>query len=807
MIGGGRVSWAEALDRVAAGFLETIETYGPRSVAFYLSGQLLTEDYYVANKLMKGFIGGANVDTNSRLCMASAVAAQKRAFGEDVVPCSYADLDACELMIFAGSNAAWTHPILYQRIAARKSTSNLKVVVIDPRRTATCDIADLHLAIQPGMDAALFNGLLVDLADRGTLNGRFIGAHTEGLETALASARPDAADLPALTGLSADHIETFFRWFSETEKVVTFYSQGINQAANGTDKANSIINVHLATGRIGRPGSGPFSVTGQPNAMGGREVGGMANQLAAHRDFDAESVQKIGRFWKSSRVACKPGLKAVDLFRAVADGEIRALWIMGTNPAVSLPGAAEAGRALARCPLVVVSDCMADTETTRHAHVLLPAAAWGEKDGTVTNSERCISRQRRFLDPLGEAKPDWWIVNQVARRMGFEQAFRFGSAAEIFREHASLSAFDSPAEQLFRLDALATLSDEAYDELAPVRWADAPFRTGTFPTPSGRARFVPIPPFKPVQQGDGETLVVNTGRLRDQWHTMTRTGVAPRLFGHTDTPVVSMHPENAAERGFAAGQLVELRNARGRVRALLEISTAVRSGTLFFPIHWNGDFASPCRVNDLVEPITDPVSGQPESKHAVAGVRAVPVGLWLRYVAPTPMGRIDSEFATRLPAATGWRHEVALADPSTDLRSLIGQVYRSTADANLLRLVWPQGFRWLLEKDGQVLMAGAATARRDSLPAWESLERELSRGAAISWQCLRDGSTTSLARIVCTCYEVREDSIREAISQGCTDTEALGRMLACGTNCGSCLPELNAMLQTVEAATGRTGTG
>jgi len=437
-IHGQRVSWETALDHVAAGFCRIIAEHGPDAVAFYVSGQLLTEDYYVANKLMKGFIGSANIDTNSRLCMSSSVAGHKRAFGSDTVPGCYEDLEQAELLVLVGSNTAWCHPVLFQRIrAAKEQHPERKIIVIDPRRTATCDITDLHLPVKSGSDAVLFNGLLTYLFQNGRVDFNYLEAATEGYGQALQAARDSAPSIPvvaAACGLPEEDIARFYQLFARTERVVTVYSQGVNQSSSGTDKVNAIINCHLATGRIGRPGMGPFSVTGQPNAMGGREVGGLANQLAAHMDFDdPQQVDSVRRFWRAPNMATQPGLKAVDMFRAVDEGLIKAIWIMATNPVVSLPDADRVREALRKCELVVVSDCVATTDTTACAQVLLPAAAWGEKDGTVTNSERRISRQRTFLPPPGEAKPDWWMVCEVAKRLEYGEAFSFQSPAQIFR--------------------------------------------------------------------------------------------------------------------------------------------------------------------------------------------------------------------------------------------------------------------------------------------------------------------------------------------------------------------------------------
>src|SRR4051795_10466391 len=474
-----RVAWSDALDHVAHRFQHIVARDGPGAVAFYLSGQLLTEDYYVANKLMKGFIGSANVDTNSRLCMASSVAGHRRAFGADTVPGCYEDLDKADLLVLVGSNAAWCHPVLYQRMLVNKQQRGARIVVIDPRRTDTVGEDDLFLGVKPGTDTALFSGLLVYLADNGKLDRDYIEAHTSGFDDAMARARGMAGSVGATalaTGLSEADVATFFQMFTTTPRVVTLYSQGVNQSAQGTDKVNAILNCHLATGRIGKVGASPFSLTGQPNAMGGREVGGLANQLAAHMTFTPQDVDRIRRFWRAPHVAPREGLKAVQMFEAIGHGEIKALWVMGTNPAVSLPDADAARGALNKLELFVVSENVRSNDTVNAgAHVLLPAQAWGEKSGTVTNSERRVSRQRAFLDAPGEAKPDWWIVAEVARRLGFGAAFGFASAADVFREHAVLSAFENSGDRDFDIGALQGLSDQAFDELDPVQW---PVRSG-----------------------------------------------------------------------------------------------------------------------------------------------------------------------------------------------------------------------------------------------------------------------------------------------------------------------------------------
>jgi assimilatory nitrate reductase catalytic subunit len=446
IVDGARTNWGHALDQVARRLQAVRSAHGPEAIAFYLSGQLLTEDYYVANKLAKGFIGTPHVDTNSRLCMASSVAGHRRAFGADVVPQCYDDLELTDLIVLAGSNAAWCHPVLYQRMQTARAERGVRLVNIDPRRTATCEGADLHLPIKPGTDGYLWSGLLVWLAERRLIDVPFVEDHTRGFAWALRRACQLAPSLDAVanaTGLDRQAVAVFYGWFAGTPRVVSCYSQGINQSAQGTDKVNAIINCHLATGRIGKPGSGPLSLTGQPNAMGGREVGGLANMLAAHMGFSDAERDCVRRFWNAPNLVSGQGLKAVDMFDAIADGRIKALWVMGTNPAVSLPRADAVRNALARLDLLVVTENVIGNDTVTRAHVRLPAAAWGEKDGTMTNSERCISRQRAFLPLPGSARPDWWIMCEVARRLGHSGAFAYQTVDEIFAEHARLSGFEN----------------------------------------------------------------------------------------------------------------------------------------------------------------------------------------------------------------------------------------------------------------------------------------------------------------------------------------------------------------------------
>ena len=572
-INGEQVSWDTALDAVSNGLKQIIDEHGPDAVAFYVSGQLLTEDYYVANKLMKGFIGSGNIDTNSRLCMSSAVAGYKRAFGSDSVPCNYEDLEHANLIVIEGSNTAWCHPIVFQRISqAKQDNPQLKIVVIDPRKTATCEIADLHLPIKPGSDTVLFNGLLQYLNQNDAIDWDFVNQHTDGFTDALSATQASSKDIFQVAqncGLSSHDVAEFFQLFADTEKVITLYSQGVNQSSSGTDNSNSIINCHLATGRIGKPAMGPFSITGQPNAMGGREVGALCNQLAAHMELDnPEHHDLVSRFWQTDNLSTTAGAKAVDMFDDVATGKIKAIWIMATNPVDTLPNADKVRQAIEDCELVIVSETDLNTGTGARANILLPALAWGEKCGTVTNSERRISHQRNFLPHPGVAKEDWWILSQVAQRMGFEQAFNYQSSADIFREHAALSGFENNGKRDFDISGLATITDTQYDEFEPIQWpvtADKPdgtarlFEDKHFFTPSGKAQLIAITPRPPGNAVNEEyPLVLNTGRIRDQWHTMTRTARSARLNNHISEPFVQIHPDNATHHQLKMAILLDL---------------------------------------------------------------------------------------------------------------------------------------------------------------------------------------------------------------------------------------------------------
>ena len=796
-IEGKRVGWDKAIRQVARKFTDAIARHGPDSVAFYVSGQLLTEDYYVANKLMKGFIGSANIDTNSRLCMASAVAGHVRAFGEDVVPASYEDIDDADLIVLVGSNTAWCHPVVYQRIMAARESRGTRLVVIDPRRTETAEEADIHLPLRPGSDVALFNGLLAHCREAGVLDEAFVRNHVtepEGFWEALGKGA-DLWSTAAACDVAAADLRAFFELFARTPRTVTLFSQGINQSIRGTDQVNAILNVHLATGRIGKKGAAPFSITGQPNAMGGREVGGLASTLAAHRDFAPANVAEVGRFWAAPNMASRPGLKAVDLFRQMREGRIKAVWIMATNPAVSLPDATLVREALAACPFVVVSDCMADTDTSRFAHVKLPALGWGEKDGTVTNSERVISRQRALFDPPGEAKPDWWIVTQVARAMGWRDAFCFESAAEIYREHARLSAYRNDGKRLFDIGFHAAISNREYEVMEPVRWGHTPFADGRFPTDDGKARLIAV---EQRELGPGLPawpVTLNTGRYRDQWHTMTRTGLSPKLSQHRREPLAEIHPADAAEWGIEEGRLVKVETAQGDTVFRAHLDEGQRRGEVFVPIHWTDRQSSGGRSGLLPRALVDPHSGQPGFKATPARVSPL-TPLWQGFLISREVpGSIPTTYYTRIRIADGWLVELAGdGDPQALARSLLprrGERVEIVDPARgSLRVA-------VIGEDGQ-LAAALYIAREGRLPSREWLTTQLEAAGASSTELLAGRPAApqpDRGPVVCVCFDIGMKTIVEAIAgQGLASVEAVGTALSAGTNCGSCRPAIRRLI-------------
>jgi len=828
-----QVSWDSALTQVAAGLRRIIDQHGPDAVACYVSGQLLTEDYYIANKLMKGYIGSANIDTNSRLCMSSAVAGHKRAFGEDLVPLCYDDLELADLVVLVGSNTAWCHPILFQRIAkAREQRPQMKLVVLDPRRTATCELADLHLPVKAGTDVWLFNGLLSYLAQRGIRDHAFIEAHTNGLEQALTVAAADCADpheVARICKIDVDQLLAFYELFAATEKSITAFSMGVNQSSAGTDKVNSIINCHLFSGRIGKPGMGPFSITGQPNAMGGREVGGLANMLAAHMELDnALHRDTVQTFWEAPQMASQVGLKAVDLFQAIEAGRVKAVWIIATNPMVSLPDADQVRRALSRCELVVASDVIENTDTNALAQVLLPALAWGEKDGTVTNSERRISRQRAFLAAPGAARADWDVLCDVARRMGYA-GFDFSNAAAIFDEHARLSGYRNGSPEIsghsmrmFNLSGLSGMTATQYEQLTPVQWPVRQRDAGTvrlfedrrYAYPDGRARFIATPPRAPAHQPDQEfPLILNTGRVRDQWHTMTRTGKSARLADHVPESFIDMHPQDALLYGVREGSLARVSSRWGAMVARVQHSGGIARGTVFVPIHWNDQTASDARVGALVNPVVDPVSGEPEFKHTPVSVEEFRVSWY---------GFILSRKALDLNAVTHWtriqgrdffRYELAgrqlIDDHGNWARQLLGV---TDAEADWLEYEDNTGgvYRAVHVLDDRIDMCLFLSSRPD-LPARSWLAglfdkpqlEEIDRVGLLIGQPVE--KTADAGPTVCSCFGVGRNTICGAIrSQKLKTVQEVTACLKAGGNCGSCVPEIKKLLVETSAAAALT---
>lgn len=817
LVNNKRASWDEATTNIADKLAAVIREHGPDAVAFYVSGQLLTEDYYVANKLMKGYLGSANIDTNSRLCMSSAVASYKRAFGEDIVPCHYDDLESTDLLIFVGSNAAWTHPVLFQRIErAKRRNPNMQIMIVDPRSTETATLADCHLAIKPGTDAILFNGLLCYLAVHHYLDEEFIGESTQGLDEALASASvytpqqvADECDVPLADVLA------FYDAYGSSPTAITFYSMGINQSSTGTDKGNAIINCHLASGKIGKPGCGPFSITGQPNAMGGREVGGLANMLAAHMDIDNPvHTDRVQRFWQSPTIASKPGLKAVDLFKQMNQGKIKFVWIMATNPVVSMPNRQEIEGALRQCEMVVVSDIVTNNDTLNFAHIALPATGWSEKNGTVTNSERRISRQRGILPAPGEARHDWQALCDVAKKMGFEEGFNYTHPAQIFREHAALTAFENEGERALNLAGLTALSQREYDNLRSVQWpvlsakqATAPsrlFADGRFYTANGKARFVAITPVLPAQQtSSAYPFLLNSGRSRDQWHTMTRTGKAPALLKHAAFATLSLHPQDGRALGLEDGSLVAIKSAvSGKKPMILPVvmDDKLRKQTCFAPIHWSAVWGSHLTLGAMFDGSCDGISGQPELKQGAVSLRPV------TYAYEGQMVGADLALQSKLCSAFDYWAKTTL---------MTGEGARIATDSDLVdiekTLVSQLPKQWVITgvKSAQnlVLIAQYDNTLQFALwlnPIYEPLpfdwledclgQSELADDALAAMLRSTADDTFLQGKVVCSCFSVREKTIETAIKEGCDSVGSLGETLKCGTNCGSCKPELKTLI-------------
>lgn len=622
-----RVSWDQAMERTAAVFKTFIKKYGSDSVAFYASGQCLTEEYYVINKLMKGYIGSNNIDTNSRLCMSSAVAAYKMSLGEDSMPVSYDDLELADCIFVAGANPAWCHPILWRRIeAARVINPNIKIIVSDPRRTQTCAIADLHLQLNPGTDVTLHHAIGRALIENGDIDMVFVRAHAEGFaEYRSLVMQRTIAEAAMICGVDESDIRLAASYIGNAKGFITTWTMGLNQSVIGVNKNLSLINLNLITGHIGKPGSGPFSLTGQPNAMGGREVGGMSNMLPAHRDMtNVLHREEVAKFWSIESLSATPGYTATELFDALHDGRVKAVWIIGTNPLVSLPNVRKAEEALKKAKFVVVQDISINAETLKYADVVLPAASWAEKEGTMTNAERRISLLSKIVDAPGEALPDAEIICRFANKMGFK-GFDYTSASEIYAEHCALT-------QGTNVD-ISGLSYDVLKEKRSVQWPYGKdekgfgtkrlFQDHRFYTPSSKAIIHSVP-----DENESESvsknlpLILTTGRIRDQWHTMSKTGKVNKLKQHTAEAFIEMHCEDAEARNIQDNAVVEVFNSRGNVRVKAKLSTDIKKGVVFLPMHWGKVLNSDLnRANNITNNLVDPKSKEPDFKFSAVEVQ------------------------------------------------------------------------------------------------------------------------------------------------------------------------------------------
>jgi assimilatory nitrate reductase catalytic subunit len=838
-----RVTWDDALDHVAERFADIIDRHGRDAVAFYISGQLYTEDYYVFNKLAKGLIGTNNIDTNSRLCMSSAVAGYKQTLGADAPPCSYEDIDHATCLFIAGSNTAYAHPILYRRIeAARAARPALRVIVADPRKTDTARDAALHLQILPGTDVALFNGMLHVLLWEGLVDNAFIRSHTEGFDALKALVRDFTPAVVAQTcGISEADLVLAAKWFGESAATLSLYCQGLNQSTAGTAKNAALINLHLATGMIGKPGAGPFSLTGQPNAMGGREVGGMANLMSAHRDMaNPADREEIAQFWGVQSVPGTPGKTAVEMFEAIREGSIKAVWIACTNPAQSMPDQTTIHEALRNAELVVLQEAYRNTETAWYADVLLPATSWGEKDGTVTNSERRITRVHAAVPAPGHARADWLIATDFAHRLesrlraGQPTLFPYAIAEEVWREHR-----DSTRGR--DLD-ITGLSYALLDERGPQQW---PFAIGAkrgatrlyedhiFPTKSGKAQFVSTPYRAVKEPADARyPFRLTTGRLRDQWHGMSRTGTVAQLYAHAPEPAIALHPDDLKRRGFVPGELVRVQSRRGELHVGVAADDSVRPGQAFLAMHWGARFlagADSLGINTLTIAAFDPVSKQPELKHAA--VRIEKSALPWRLVAfglpahGSAIAVLDSlapllrTFPFAQATLIGREQEgvlLRIADKTSADAALIDDIDRrfGLAHANAMRYDDPRravGRRIDIQQG--VLRAVRMSGAEQDLVAELWLKDWLARAEPVEpvRKLLMFPTAATPAgfaprgNVVCSCFNVTDREISTTVRQGAlAAADALAAVqatLQCGTNCGSCLPEVRKLIARKTATT------
>ncbi|QMV61239.1 molybdopterin-dependent oxidoreductase [Pseudomonas berkeleyensis] len=819
-----RTDWDSAMDHAATVFAETIREHGPDSVAFYISGQLLTEDYYAFNKLARALVGTHNIDSNSRLCMSSAVVGYKRSLGADAPPCSYSDIELSDCLLIAGSNMAYAHPVLFRRLEEAKTRRpDMKVIVIDPRRTDTCDLADLHLAILPGTDVALFHGILHVLLWEGWIDRAYIDAHTEGFEALKALVRDyTPAAVAEICGIDCQALQACAQWIGQAPSFLSLWCMGLNQSTAGTAKNSALINLHLATGQIGKPGAGPFSLTGQPNAMGGRETGSLSNLLPGHREVgNADHRTEIAAYWGIDALPETPGLSAIELFDAVHDGRIKALWIACTNPAQSLPDQNKVHAALVACPFVVVQEAFFTTETCHYADLLLPAASWGEKEGTVTNSERRVSHVRRAVPAPAEARPDWSITCDFARRLekllrpGLPSLFDFHDSEALFEEYKHLTSKRD-------LD-LSGLSYALLDDQGPQQWpfpagalsgCERLYANGHFPTTSGRAQFLAEPYRAAKERREARySLTLNTGRLRDQWHGMSRTGTAPQLFGHAQGPVLELHPDELRRRRLVDGDLVKLRSRRGSLILPVQADDSIRPGQAWLPMHWGNRFLRGLGTNVLTLPAFDPLSKQPELKHA--GVEVDRVDLPWQFFALIE-GQVQSRFEALRPLFEGFAYAsltptgrerpallIRAASAVAPEPQLLAQIDRllDLDQGPVLAYDDPRrtiGKRVRIEH-GRIVsirLAGETAASEWLKGLWQEgrADAELRRWLLAPLSAPPGNVASSkVGRTLCNCLNVSESAICTGIAQG-LDLDGLKQTLKCGTSCGSCVPEIKRLL-------------
>lgn len=820
--------WDTALDHAANVFAETIREHGPDSVAFYISGQLLTEDYYAFNKLARALVGTNNIDSNSRLCMSSAVVGYKRSLGADAPPCNYEDIELSDCVMIVGSNMAYAHPILFRRLEEAKSQRpDMKIIVIDPRRTDTCDLADMHLAINPGTDVALFHGILHLLLREGRVDQDFIDQHTEGDAELKSLVHHYTPQMVAQTcGISLQQLHDCAQWIGQAPSFLSLWCMGLNQSTAGSAKNSALINLHLATGQIGRRGAGPFSLTGQPNAMGGRETGSLSNLLPGHREAaNPEHRAEVAQYWGIDKLPETPGLSAIELFEQMQSGKIKAVWIACTNPAQSLPDQTRIREALNTCPFVVLQEAFRTTETARFADLLLPAASWGEKEGSVTNSERRISHVRKAIAAPGEARPDWAITVDFAQRL---QARLQPDAKALFDFQASQALFDE--YKLLTQDRDLDLSGISYDIIdqhGPQQWpfpAGATsgtarlYQDGQFPTPTGKARFISEPYSAPKELRDSRfPLTLNTGRLRDQWHGMSRTGTAARLFGHVSEAVLSLHPEDLHRYRLKSGDLVTLKSRRGSVIVPVDSDDGLQAGHAFMPMHW-GDRFLKGGVNLLTQPAFDPISKQPELKHS--GVRVEKIDLpWRLFVL------IEGDVQLRMDALRSLCDELPYTSLSLTGRERPALTLRAASNEAPAQELLDRIDQLLGLNHGHVLAyddirrgiskrirldqgrvtairLGGETLARDWLQSlWldgQEIDDELRHWllAPISSAPGSGARKSTSSKTLCNCMNVSENAICDAIGRG-LDLGQLKAQLGCGTMCGSCVPEIKRLLTAV----------